>query len=122
MYQLNKIGIAAAAMALSLVVLGAPAPASARDGQNAALIGGLAAGAVIGGVIAGGSQGYYRGEPAHDQYYPAYRTAPAYRAYPAYSEFEVYDAPRPRQCYAQRQPIYNHWGDFAGYRRVRVCR
>ncbi len=24
-------------------------------------------------------------------------------------------------CYSDRRPIYNHWGDVVGYRRVRVC-
>ena len=24
-------------------------------------------------------------------------------------------------CYSSRRPIYNHWGDVVGFRRVRVC-
>lgn len=24
-------------------------------------------------------------------------------------------------CYASRRPVYNHWGDVVGFRRVRVC-
>ena len=121
----NKVGIVAVAAALSCAVVAAPAPAFANDGRNAALFGGLAAGALVGGAIANSGRGYYREAPAYQPYYPAYEAAPVYpdypvyRSAPAYSEYEVY-APRP--CYVRRQPIYNQWGDFAGYRRVRVCR
>ncbi|WP_457795535.1 hypothetical protein [Methylocystis sp. S23] len=24
-------------------------------------------------------------------------------------------------CYPSRRPVYNHWGDVVGFRRVRVC-
>jgi hypothetical protein len=24
-------------------------------------------------------------------------------------------------CYSARRPVYNHWGDMVGFRRVRVC-
>jgi predicted lipid-binding transport protein (Tim44 family) len=24
-------------------------------------------------------------------------------------------------CYFDRRPVYNHWGDMIGYRRIRVC-
>lgn len=83
-------------------------PATAADGRNAALFGGLAAGAVLGGVIAGGARGY--------------APRPVYGGYPAYDGEEVYEAPvvAPR-CFIDRQPAYNSWGDFVGYRRVRVC-
>jgi len=24
-------------------------------------------------------------------------------------------------CYSARRPVYNHWGDVVGFRRMRVC-
>ncbi|MGJ0506336.1 MAG: hypothetical protein ACR652_04215 [Methylocystis sp.] len=26
-----------------------------------------------------------------------------------------------RDCYSARRPVYNHWGDVVGFRRVRYC-
>lgn len=69
-------------------------PASADGGRVAAgVIGGLAAGAILGGALAS-QPGYY---------------APAY-GYPYH------------RCWFARQRVYNHWGRFIGFRRVRVCR
>ena len=45
--------------------------------------------------------------------------APAY-GYPAYG-YPVYGAPYAPACYIARQPMYDGWGNFAGYQRVRVC-
>ncbi len=30
-------------------------------------------------------------------------------------------APPPAECWIERQPVYDNWGNFRGYRRVRVC-
>lgn len=82
-------------------LVSAPAPAQARDGRNAALFGGLAAGALLGGAIAGSSR--------------AYGAAPVYG-------YETYEEPvEVRRCWRERQAVYDSWGEFAGYRRVRVC-
>lgn len=89
---------------LAIVALGATAaatsvPASARDGAVAAgVLGGLAAGALVGSAAAnaGGGYGY---------------AAPAYAPPPAYDT----------GCYFTRQATYDPYGNFAGYRRVRVC-
>jgi hypothetical protein len=73
------------------------APAQAHDGRNAALIGGLIAGAVIGGVL---SQAQ-----AHDDgpaYYPSYHRYPAYDGYAA-----------PRYRY---RDCDHEWGSGASYR------
>jgi len=73
-------------------------PANAADGRNAALFGGFAAGALVGGALASG---------------PRY-AAPA----------PVYVAPPPPaviDCAYERRPVYDGYGYFAGYRMVRVC-
>ena len=92
-----------AGAAVATVAAGmASSPAMAwRGGYGAPLaagvIGGLAAGAIIGSA----THPYYG-------YGYNYGYAPAYAA-------PVYDA-----CYRERRPFYDAWGNFAGYRLVRV--
>ena len=131
MNALRKVAVAAlaaltVASALSLSV----APAEAKKGRNAALIGGLAAGAVLGGIIAGSqaqaapSYGYNGGYGYNSGYgyAPAYR--PTYAApRPVYVEsppvyVNDYYAPR---CRIVRERVVNEWGDTIARRRVRVC-
>jgi hypothetical protein len=85
----------AAAATLTLATVAAPQHAEARHGRNAAIIGGLALGALAGAAIANG--GYYGG------YY--YAPGPAY-----------YYGPR---CYWTRERYWNGWSWHS--RRVRVC-
>jgi hypothetical protein len=74
----------AAALALSgALAVTAATPSQARHGRNAALIGGLAAGALIGAAAANASSGYYYG--------PGYYYEPDY----AYEPAPVYVAPEP---------------------------
>jgi hypothetical protein len=111
MFERFKVATAvtlALAVAMSLAVT---QPASARDGRNAALLGGLAAGALLGGVIANNRGGYYEDEPA---------SAPVYRRPPPVMAYDYDEEPAPR-CYVTRQPVYDEDGEFAGYRRARVC-
>ncbi len=82
-------------LVLAGTLVATASPASARWGRNAALFGGLAAGAVVAGALA--TNAY---------------AAPAYEA-PAYAE-----AP---ECWREKRPVYNRWGDVAGYRSIRVC-
>jgi hypothetical protein len=72
------------------------APAAADDGRNAALFGGLAAGAIVGGALAAGAR------------------APVYAAPPPPPPVYV-------DCGYERRPVFDRWGNFAGYRYVRVC-
>ena len=119
----KKLGnLAIASLAITGVLLGTVEEASARNGRKAALFGGLAAGAIIGGVIANQNRGYDNGgyyNQGYDQY-PAYR--PAYRSYSAYGYDDSYEAPVVvRQCYRERRAVYDNWGELVGYRRVKVC-
>ena len=82
----------------------APTTADARCrgcGVGAAVLGGLAAGAFIGGALAGG---------------PRYAPAPGYVVY------DDYYARGPVECpggYWARRPLYDRWGNVAGYSRPR---
>lgn len=78
-------------------------PAQARDGFNGALVGGLAAGALLGGAIAG--RGYAFAPRSY------YEPAPVYVG-PRYIEPD---------CYVTKRPIFNRWGEFVGHTRVREC-
>ena len=89
--------VTAAAAVLALAAVGAPQQAEARHGRNAAIIGGIAAGALIGAYMANGPY-YYGGGP----YY--------------YAPGPVYYGP---DCYWSRQRVWN--GYRWRLRRVRVC-
>lgn len=81
----------AAAATVALATLAVPQQAEARHGRNAAIIGGIAAGALLGAAAANG--GYY------------YASPPAY-----------YYGPR---CYWTRERFWNGYRWHT--RRVRVC-
>jgi hypothetical protein len=98
MHRLVSAGLAAALVA----GLGMSQPASAADGRNAALFGGLAAGAIVGGALVG-----------------ATRPAPVYVAPPPPTV--VYEEPPPVVCHRERRPLYDEYGNVAGSRMVRVC-
>jgi len=78
------------------MTLAAATPSEARHGRNAALIGGFAAGALIGAAAANANSGYYYGS---GYYGPGYAYEPAYE-YPApvYVPGPYY-APAPRYYY-----------------------
>jgi hypothetical protein len=98
--KMNATALITVALALPICA-GTAVPAAADDGRNAALFGGLAAGAIIGGALASGPH-YY---------------APAYPPAPIYAPEPVYYA----DCFFERRPMFDGWGNFVGYRRVRVC-
>jgi hypothetical protein len=93
--------VSAALAAAILAGAGAQTPVAAKDGRNAALFGGLAAGALIGGALVGA-------------------TRPAY-AEPAPPPVVVYEEPPPVVCHRERRPLFDEFGDVAGYRTVKVC-
>jgi hypothetical protein len=84
-------------------------PASARDVGPviAGALGGFAAGAIIGSTM------------GHGGYYPGYSRGYYEGGY--YPRDEYYAPVYTRSCYLERRAIYDLWGDFVGYRRVRVC-
>jgi hypothetical protein len=94
----------AAAATLAIAAVATPQPAEARGGRIAAgIIGGLAAGAIIGSVAA--NNGYYYG-PGYGYYGGYYGPGPAY-----------YDGGP--YCYWTRQRVWDGYG--YRYSRVQVC-
>ena len=83
---------AIATTAVAAMLASSAAPAEAKNGRNARLIGGIAAG-LIGAAIANSA--------ARGQHYQA----------PAYGG----------ECYGERRPVYDRWGEFRGYRLVQIC-
>jgi hypothetical protein len=98
-------GLASASMGISLLLPVGPARANDTGAVVAGAIGGLAAGAVIGGAL---SQPRY--------YEPAYPVEPAFS-----EEYAPPPASYYSSCHQVRQPIYDEYGDIEGYRVVRRC-
>jgi len=94
--KMNATSLVTVALALPIGA-GTVVPAAADGGRDAALFGGLAAGAIIGGALASGP--HYYAPPA-----------PIYAPEPVYAD-----------CFFERRPVFDSWGNFVGYRRVRVC-
>ena len=97
---MNTFAKKIASLALAALVVGGAASASISPAAaggwdhhwNAPLAGGLLGGLVLGSVISGANaQGSY------------YDDAPVY------------------ECHRERRAVLNEYGDFVGYRRVRVC-
>ena len=102
------LAIAAAAV-LAVGTLSAPTSAEARChgcGVGAGIIGGLAAGAIIGGAIANSGPRYYGPEPG-------------------YVVYDSYRARYPSDCYGgywARRPLRDGYGNVVGWSRPRfVC-
>ena len=100
----SLIGLAAAA-GIGLASLAAPAPANAGCfgcAVGVGVLGGVAAGAIIGGAIANSA--------------PGYAVVPGYAPYPAYA------AAVPVGCpggYWARRPLVDRFGNVVGYSRPR---
>jgi len=99
----------AAVATIAVGSLSAPTTAEARChgcGVGAGIIGGLAAGAIIGGAIANSQPRYY---------------APA----PGYVVYSGYGAPYPAACpggYWARRPLYDRFGNVVRWSRPRfIC-
>ena len=95
-----KTLVALAAVSALALSVSASEPAFARNGGAiaAGVVGGLAAGAIIGSAA---NRNYYGG--------PAYVDQPAYVVDPGY-----------RQCHTERQEVVDGYGNVR-LRRVRVC-
>ena len=101
----------AAAAVVALASAAVPTTADARCvgcAVGAGVIGGLAAGAIIGGAIANSA-------PPPVAVYPGYAPVAGYAPY-------AYGAPVPVACaggYWARRPLVDRWGNVVGYSRPR---
>jgi hypothetical protein len=99
MSSLNKaIPTSLAVVATCAALFAGSAPAQAHDGRNAALIGGLIAGAIIAGALS---------QAQADEAAPVYHSN--YYRHPAY---DGYYAAAPRYRYRDYHPDY--WGNGGG--------
>ena len=99
---------AAAAVTAGLALAATASPAEAqwrRGGYGPGIALGVGAGLLGGAIIASQRPYYYGG----GYYAPAY-AAPVYGA-------PVYSSP----CWRERRAVYDNWGNFRGYRMMRVC-
>jgi hypothetical protein len=102
----NTMTAIAAAGVLTLAAVSVPSDAQAwcrGCGVGVGILGGLAAGAIVGSAIANSA-------------YPAYTVQPGYYPYPAYA------APGPVGCpggYWARRPLMDQYGNVVGYSRPR---
>ncbi|OAF12823.1 hypothetical protein [Bradyrhizobium neotropicale] len=112
MISLNKaLSASVAAIAVTATIFVGSAPAQAHDGRNAALIGGLVVGTLVGSALASDAQAY-EPAPAYRSYrYPAYGGT-YYSAPRHYSSGydEGYYAPRHRHCDHDYRPV-SGWDD-----------
>jgi hypothetical protein len=102
---------AAAAVALTAAVPSTADAGCRGCGVGAGIIGGLAAGAIIGGAIANSGPGYNTGPG----YYRGYAPVEGYEPY-------SYNAGYPVGCpggYWARRPLVDRWGNVVGYSRPR---
>lgn len=122
---LTALSAAALAAVLALPAGDAHAQYYHRHGGGggaaaAGLLGGLAAGAIIGGAIANSRPAY--GEPVYVAPPPP---PPPYRGYApvaGWAPYPAYAGPIPVGCpggYWARQPLYDPYGGFMGYSRPR---
>jgi len=105
---MKKTILALATSAVLAIATLAPTSADARGrGFGYGLLGGLAAGAIIGGAIANS---------------PAYAYPRAYYPVAGYVPYPVYAAPAHYGCragYWARRPLYDRWGNVVAYSRPR---
>jgi hypothetical protein len=108
----SKLTAGALALALAgTAIIGSMSPSEARNGRNAALGVGLAAGAIVGaGIAASANNGYYERRGYYDSGY-AYEPAPVYQE-PVYAQEPVYVQPRGGRCWVatDRDRGYGYWG------------
>ena len=111
---MKKTLLAIATAATLAVAMLAPTSADARCrgcGVGLGIVGGLAAGAIIGGAIANSRPAYA---------YPQYAPAPGYVAYDGYYAAGPVDCPG---GYWARRPVRDQWGNVVGWSRPRFfCR
>jgi hypothetical protein len=85
---------AVAALSIGAAVAMSAGTAEAKGGRNGAFVGGVVAGLVGGAILGGAAYGGY-----HHVGYRRYHS----------------------DCWTEKRPVFNRWGDFRGYRYIRVC-
>ena len=85
------------AIALAGAMVASSAPAQAGSSNAAWFAGGVAAG-VVGGALVANSH-----------------------AYPAYGYGYGYPVAYAPQCWREARPMYDRFGNFRGYQKIRVC-
>lgn len=113
--SLRPLRQAAGAALAGALLIAAVAPGQARDGRNAALLGGLAAG-VVGGVAAGAIINGAN-QPPPPQPVEEYRPR---RVVVEEPEEVVVRRPRGPVCHYERRKVWLNDEDFT-YKRVEVC-
>jgi hypothetical protein len=104
-----------AGVALAVAVVAAPLPSYAENGRiTAGVLGGLAAGAIIGSAVA--PRPYYG--PAYVAPPPAYVPAPAY-APPPPGYGPAYVVPGPTCYWTRGEPVWDGWRWYRP--RMQVC-
>ena len=102
---MNKfVKFAVAATMTGAFALALASPSEARNGRNAAAIGGFAAGAVLGAAIANSNNGYYDRGYAYE---PGYAYQPGYAYEPTY-------AYEPAPVYVPSRTYYRRSNEFGG--------
>ena len=97
-------GLIAVSLASGAVATSSPAAAWYRGGWGGPLAAGAIGGLALGAIV---------GSTSHPYGYGGYGYAPygyGYGPTPVYSP-----------CYRGRTPVYDAYGNFAGYRPVRIC-
>ncbi len=87
----KTLAVSLAALTMTAAVVATATPAAAAHGRHAAFAAGLFGGLAVGAIAAGGVGPYYAAGPYYDD------------------------------CWIDSRPVYDHWGDLVGYRRVRIC-
>ena len=101
--------ITAVTLVAGIAAVASPAEAQWR-GHRGHYRGGWGGAGIAAGVVGGLALGAFAAQAAPRHHYPSY----GYGYAPAY-------AASPYACYNQRRPAYDPWGNFVGYRLVRIC-
>lgn len=113
MNSIGKKTFTATVAALGLAMTSAATPANAGSGAvfAAGVFGGLAVGA-----MAAGAAPYYAPHYYAPGYYGYYAPRRYYAPTGYYAPARAY-----AQCWIERQPVMNRWGQVVSYRNRRVC-
>jgi hypothetical protein len=87
----KSLAVSLAGLTMTAAVAATTTPAAAAEGRHAAFAAGVLGGLAVSAITTGAVGPYYAGGAYYDD------------------------------CWIDSRPVYNHWGDLIGYRRVRAC-